>query len=113
MAEFREVSGEDAVRYELSGRLDSASVEQIEAKLTASARGRPGNVMFDLQQVSFVGSLGIRMLISTARTLQREGRRLVLVGVQPQVMDVFETVALSELIPIAANPDEATQLLEG
>jgi anti-anti-sigma factor len=111
LADFREVSEDSAARYELSGRLDSAAVEQIEAKLTASARGRSGDVVFDLHLVPFIGSLGIRMLISAARILQRQGRKLVLAGVQPQVMDVFETVALSDLIPIAANADEAAQLL--
>ena len=113
MAEFREVDGDGVAWFELSGRLDSAAVEQIEARLTARARVRSGNVVFELQQVPFVGSLAIRMLIAAAQVLQRQGRKLVLVGAQPQVLEVFRTVALADLIPIAADADEATQLLAG
>ena len=113
MAQFEEFDADGAVRFELNGRLDSAGTEQLEASLAATARQGTENVIFDLAHVPFVGSLGIRMLISIARVLQRQGRSLVLVGVQPQVMEVFETVALSELIPIAANGDEAARLLAG
>src|SRR5436305_8729850 len=113
MAAFQDFDAEGAVRFELSGRLDSASVEQIEGPLTDRMRRGSDNVLLDVTKVPFVGSLGIRMLISVARVLQRQGRTMVLVGVQPQVMEVFDTVALSDMIPIAADDDEATQLLAG
>ncbi|HYZ61007.1 MAG TPA: STAS domain-containing protein [Acetobacteraceae bacterium] len=113
MARFERFDADQVVRFELEGRLDSASVEQIEAPLTASLRDGTGNVMLDLRNVPFVGSLGIRMLVSAARAIQRQGRTLVLLGVQPQVLEVFDTVALGDLIPIAANQDEAAQLLAG
>lgn len=113
MAEFQQVDGQEAVRFEVKGRLDSAGVDKIEGPLVASMRDAAGNVALGLAEVPFVGSLGIRMLISAARTLQRQGRTVVLVGVQPQVMEVFETVALSDLIPIAANSEEAAQILAG
>jgi anti-sigma B factor antagonist len=111
MVEFEEFDAEDAVRFELTGRLDSAGVQEVEAPLTASVRKGTTNVTFDLTKVPFVGSLGIRLLISIGRVLQRQGRTLVLFGVQPQVREVFETVALGDLIPIAASEEEAVQLL--
>ena len=111
MISFSEFAMDDVVRFELNGRLDAAGADQIEAPLTASVRKGDRNVLIDLADVPFVGSLGIRVLVMAARILQRAGRTMVLTGVQPQVMDVFETVSLGELIPIAANPDEARQKL--
>jgi anti-anti-sigma factor len=113
MAEFEEFDADGGVRFELSGRLDSAGVERIEPALMETARRGTANVILDLHSVPFVGSLGIRMLLSLARALQRQGRTAILSGVQPQVLDVFETVALGEMIPIAGNADEAAQLLAG
>src|SRR5437660_180450 len=113
MAGFQEFDEDQAVRFALEGRLDSAGTDAIEAKLTASVRRGTNNVILDLANVPFVGSLGIRMLISIGRTLQRQGRTVVLIGVQPLVQDVFETVALGEMIPIASGPAEAAQLLAG
>jgi anti-sigma B factor antagonist len=112
MAAFEEFDA-DPVRFALEGRLDSAGVEQIETLLTASVRAGTRNVILDLADVPFVGSLGIRMLISISRALQLQGRTVVLTGVQPLVQDVFETVALGEMIPIAADPAQAAQLLAG
>jgi len=113
MAGFEEFDEGQAVRFVLEGRLDSAGTEQIEARLTAAVGRGTSNVIVDLGKVPFVGSLGIRMLVSLGRTLQRQGRTVVLTSVQPLVQDVFETVALGEMIPIAANPAEAAQLLAG
>ena len=94
-------------RIALIGRLDSAGVEQIEAPLTAAVRDGTQHILFDLSKVPFVGSLGIRLLISVGRVLQRQDRRLVMYGVQPQVAEVFETVTLGDLIPITGTEDEA------
>ena len=100
-------ANKQARRIALIGRLDSAGVEQIEAPLTASVRDGAQHVLFDLSKVPFVGSLGIRLLISVGRVLHRQDRRLVMYGVQPQVAEVFETVTLGDLIPIAGSEAEA------
>lgn len=100
-------AGSGAVSVTLLGRLDSAGVERIEAPLTAALRAEAGHVLLDFGKVSFVGSLGIRLLIGLGRTLQKQGRCLALFGVQPQVAEVFETVALGDLIPIAGTEDAA------
>ena len=96
-----------AVCAALLGRLDSAGVEQVEAPLTAALRDGTGHVLLDFGKVSFVGSLGIRLLIALGRTLQKQRRGLALFGVQPQVAEVFETVALGDLIPIAGTEEAA------
>jgi anti-anti-sigma factor len=113
LARFEDFDADGAVRYEVTGRLDSAGVAEIELPLTASLARGSDNVLLDLAKVPFVGSLGIRLLIASARTLKRQGRTMVLIGVQPQVMEIFETVDLADMIPIAANGDEAAQLLAG
>lgn len=96
-----------AVRVTLQGRLDSAGVEQVEVPLTAALRDGTGHVLLDLGKVGFVGSLGIRLLIALGRTLHKQRRGLALFAVQPQVAEVFETVALSDLIPIAGTEEDA------
>lgn len=113
MSEFVELVRDGVAWYDVSGRLDSAAVERMELPFTASLRRGTGAVVVDLAQVPFIGSLAIRMLISTHRVLQRSGRAMVLVGAQPQVLEVFETVALGDLIPLAATHDEAARKLAG
>ena len=100
-------------RVVLSGRADAAGVDLIETSLSAELRATDGNVVVDLVQVPFMGSLGIRMLISMARLVSRRGARIAMTGVQPQVLEVFETMALLDLIPHAPDADGALALVAG
>jgi anti-anti-sigma factor len=63
--------------------------------------------VIDLTGVSFIASLGIRMLLGTARALDRYGARLVLFGPQADVMEIIETTALTEIIPVVETEAEA------
>lgn len=91
----------------LEGRLDSGSVDRIESEFTARIVpvGKPAVV--DLTKVTFLASLGIRMLLSTARALNRRGARLALYGATPAVMEIIETVALSDIVPVVGTESEA------
>ncbi|MBR0650755.1 STAS domain-containing protein [Roseomonas terrae] len=94
----------------LTGRLDAAATELVETSVMAHVRRAPGHVLMDMAGVSFVGSLGIRLLISAARTADRAGRRVAIFGVQPAVAEVFRTIALDDLIPVL--PDQAAALAQ-
>ena len=53
------------------------------------------------------------MLIATTRALSRKGGKLVLYGAGPGVMDVIETTALTDIIPLAATEIEPMVLVAG
>ncbi|MCC6719875.1 MAG: STAS domain-containing protein [Acetobacteraceae bacterium] len=105
--------GAGASRVVLRGRADAAGVDGIEAELGTRLRETAGHVVVDLADVPFMGSLGIRMLIAIARMAGRRGARIAMTGVQPQVLAVFETMALTDLIPHAPDEAAALALLEG
>jgi anti-sigma B factor antagonist len=95
----------------LTGRLDAVGAEALDLPFTASISQIAKNVILDLSGVPFVGSLGIRVLISGARVLQRRGFRMAIYGVSPAVTEVFEIVALDELIPLAPDMAAAQALV--
>lgn len=95
----------DLAQVVLAGRLDAVGAEALDLPFTASIGQIGKNVVLDLSAVPFVGSLGIRVLVSGARVLQRRGYKMAIYGVSPAVAEVFDIVALEELIPIA--PDMA------
>lgn len=91
----------------LAGRLDTANVNQIESSFTARIVPKGQPTVVDLSKVTFIASLGIRMLLSVARVLSRNGSKLVLFGADPAVMEIFETTALSDIIPVHATEADA------
>ncbi len=98
-------------RGTLSGRGDAAAIDGVEAAFTASITNGARNTILDLSGVPFMGSLGIRMLLSCSRVMARRDAKLVLFGVQPMVMDVFKVMALPDLIPIVDTEEAALALI--
>ncbi len=98
-------------RVVLVGRLDTAGVDVVETKFGAAIVPNGKNTIVDLSGVTFLASMGIRMLISTTRALSRKGGKLVMFGAGPGVQDVIETAALTEIIPLAASENEALELV--
>lgn len=98
-------------RVALVGRLDTAGVDAVETRFGAVIVPNGKNTIVDLSEVTFLASMGIRMLISTTRALSRKGGKLVMYGAVPGVQDVIETAALTEIIPLAGNESDALNLV--
>jgi anti-anti-sigma factor len=96
------------LRLALQGRLDAVGADKVDAALNSAIADAQGDSLLDLSGVTFVGSLGIRLLISAARRATRRRQRLVIHSVPPMVAETFSHIALDELIPIL--PDEAAAL---
>jgi anti-anti-sigma factor len=94
------------VNVTLAGRLDTLAVQRIEPNLAASLVPRGARAIFDLSQLEFVCSMGLRMFITIARDLARNNGKLVLYSPQPWVNVVFKTAELGSIIPV--RPDAAS-----
>jgi anti-anti-sigma factor len=67
--------------------------------------------MVDLSRVTFIASLGISMLISTAKALERHGVKMVLLGPPDLVQRTLEAAGVQHVIPIASEEERALLLL--
>ncbi len=101
----------DAWKIALQGRLDTPGVDQIETRFTASVVSPGKHAVVDLSGVTFVSSMGIRMLIGTARSLHRKKARMVLFGPQPLVKESLDHVSINDVIPLVATEAQALELL--
>ena len=57
--------------------------------------------------MSFLSSMGVRMVIANARAQRAHGHKRVLFGARPVVQSTLERVALDPIIPIVADRDQA------
>jgi len=95
----------------LNGRLDAAGVDRIDLPFTAAIVTRARNAIVDMSGVSFIASMGIRLLISTARALRLKGSTLVLFGAPELVQGVLDDAAIDQIIPIVATREQALSRL--
>jgi anti-anti-sigma factor len=97
------------IRIALHGRLDTPGVGAIESRFAAAAARK--NALVDLSDVTFLASMGIRMLLSAARGLKLSGHKIVLFGAPALVGEVLEHAGLDQIVPIAPDENTALQLL--
>ncbi len=88
----------------LSGEIDHHRAKQyiqaISAKLEAYT---PRICILDFEQVTFVDSSGIAVVINSLRNISRIGGKLILSGLQDQPMKVFKTSGVDKLVEIKEN----------
>lgn len=99
--------GDHLVKVTFVGRLDTPGVGGVETRFVAHLVPEANSAIVDLSGVDFVTSLGIRLLVSAARSLRTRRAKLALYGAQDRVRQVFEAVALQQIMPICATEAEA------
>ncbi len=95
----------------LSGRLDAPGVDELESAFMAYTSARRKHTLVDFSEVTFIASMGIRMLIRTAQTLRLAGVKLVLINPQPLVVNALEVAGITSLLLIASDAIQAVALL--
>lgn len=99
--------GEKLLCARLRGRMDSAGVDKADLRFSAAVVAPGRDAIIDLSGVDFLASMGIRLLITSARSLKSKGARFVLFGAQEAVGSVLEHVAIDQIIPVFASEDQA------
>jgi anti-sigma B factor antagonist len=95
----------------LSGRLDIAGTGEVENKFTFQSSTQKAAVLVDLSEVTFIASIGMRLLLSNARAQSQRGGLMVLYNPQPLVKDALVTAGFEQLIAMYDDFDEACAAL--
>jgi len=98
-------------RVALVGRLDIAEVHQVETRFVAATATQRRSVIVDLSGVSFIGSIGVGMLMGAARALKRHGAAMVLLDPQPFVERVLDLSRITDVVPVVRGMDEALRII--
>lgn len=100
-------------RITITGRLDIQGAGEIEVKFATLSATADRRIVVDLTGVSFLASVGIRILVVNAKAVQQRGGRMVLfVGDNEMVAKTLKTTGIDMLIPMypdAAEADQAAQ----
>ena len=99
---------EQITHLALRGRLDTAGVGEVELRFTAHTVPRAKPLLLDMSEVTFLASLGLRMLLTVAKALDHRGVKMVLLSPQPAVRHVLSLSGFDQLIPV--HNDEGTAL---
>ena len=104
-------STDKITNFLLSGSLDITGVRDIEMDFSRLVSGEQ-NVVIDFSGLTFIASLGMRMLLSAAKKLDTEGNKMVLHSVPPLAETALNTAGLGTIMPIVKDESGALSLLE-
>lgn len=93
-------------RIVLDGRMDLSGVQAAEAEFNTAVAGSQ-HIIVDLGQVSFIASLGIRLLVAAAQTRTKLGGKMVLMNPDEMTRKILKTTGIDQLMPICNGLDEA------
>ncbi len=79
-----------AATIELTGSLDTATAPELERQLAPLLASGIKDIVFDLEQLKFVSSAGLRVFSTTRKQLKERGGQASFIHLQPQIQEVFD-----------------------
>ena len=89
--------GEKAV-YALEGRLDTSTAPQLEEAVNGNI-SELKDISFDFANLEYISSAGLRVLLSTQKTMNKQGK-MVIQNVSEEVMEIFDVTGFSDILTI-------------
>ena len=93
--------------FKLNGRLDSNTSPALEKKLVAAIENGTRNMVIDFENLDYISSAGLRIILKTTKDLKRTEGNIVLCAMQDYVREVFEIAGFDTFLPIFSTVDEA------
>ncbi len=101
---------DDRLRHvQITGRMDSAGIDQISTKLAALTATASKRLVLDLRGVDFLASLGIRLVLQNAKAqTARGGKCVLLVAANSVVAETLQTAGIPSLVSMFTEAADAT-----
>lgn len=93
------------------GKLDALTGPHLQAAADSAIDGGNPRIIFDMREVTYISSAGLRVIVQTAKRANAANGGLAIFGLQSAISDVFEITGLRTVIPIVSNETEARSKL--
>jgi anti-anti-sigma factor len=100
------------VEVALDGRLDTDTAPELEKRLSATLAGSPRAVRFDMSRLSYVSSMGIRVLFKAFKALREKKAAFLMVNLQPQIKKVFDIAQALPPETVFSSVEEADEYFD-
>lgn len=89
------------LKIDFKGEIDSSNVSKIKDKLTKLKRNySPQKIYFNFEEVRFIDSAGIGLILGRYNEYRLEHISLILIGVNKQIQKLFIISGLNQLMDI-------------
>jgi stage II sporulation protein AA (anti-sigma F factor antagonist) len=110
--EIREDRPDDVLVVAPAGRIDSNSSGGLERRLLEHVSAGETRIVMDLQDVDYISSAGLRVLLLAANKLRPQGGQIVLCSLGRSVREVFDIAGFTSILSIEPSRELALARLQ-
>ena len=103
----------DTLVAKAEGRIDGTNAREFQDDLDSVIEEGDRTVILNFEDLMYISSAGIRVVLMTAKTLQRREARFALCSLSEPVREIFEVSGFDKIIPIHASQADAISALGG
>lgn len=97
----------DALVACIGGKIDTVSAQDFDREMAALAGQAPKLLILDLAGLEYISSAGLRVILSTAKTLKAGGGEVRLAGTAGSVHKVFQISGFFNMFKNFASREDA------
>ena len=94
------------------GSLDTDTYLILEEKVDLLLETTPGMIIFDLEKLDYISSMGVRVIAKAKKSLKKSGGKVLLLNLQPQIRKVFEIIKALPSEQLFASVEEMDNYLD-
>jgi anti-sigma B factor antagonist len=93
--------------FSVKGSLDSNTSTEFETRIYAALESGQRKLILNLENLEYISSAGIRVMLKTTKDLKRMEGTVVLCALQDYVREVFDIAGFDGYLNIEKNLEEA------
>ncbi len=90
----------------VTGRMDQANASMVEKAIRDRLDAGQWTMSFDLAELEYIASAGLRVLLIAARECEFRGGKSVYYGLSEKIAEVFAVSGFDKVLTVLANRDE-------
>lgn len=89
----------EEINFALVGRLDTTTAPSLDAAI-AEVMPNAKKIIFDFAQLEYLSSAGLRVILSTQKTIAAKNGEFIIRHVNDTIMDVFDMTGFTSILTI-------------
>ncbi len=86
--------------YKLTGRVDGTNADHYDIEISTLLKSADQSFSIDLSGLTYISSLGLRVLLKTAKALKEQNKKLILSKPNSEILDLLLMSGFDKIIEI-------------
>ena len=94
------------------GSVDTRTHTILEENVDSVLSENPNVIIFDMEFLDYINSMGVRVLLKTKKQLQKNNGKVIFIKLQPQIKKVFDILNALPTMQVFTSIEELDQYLD-